>query len=196
MLSLEKQAEIKECCDFQYENGDRFEAFFEEVGEMYVFTRYIHERKSYSLSLDFQNLVRAVRNCSKRIYNNRVLDRNEEAQRKLEEYKLNSNDTTLEFYIYYNEIAICDMKIVAEQLVANLCDSLKNDFCNYRLGNKYDDWVKEPAIVLYFTRQSYIYSFEYDNIMKVSTALLRSFGMTKKGLRTNGYIVRIQDLVK
>jgi len=195
-LPLDKQAEIKESCTFQYEKEDRFEAFFQEVSETYVFTRYIHERKSSCLSLDFSNLVMAVRNCSKRIYNSRVLDRNEEALRILEEYKSKNTDTTLEFYIYYNDNVICDMNILAKMITENLCDSLKIDFQNYKLGNKYDDWVKEPAIILYFTRQSFIYSFGYDNIMNVSSAIFKTFGITNKGLRTNGYRVFIQSLIK
>jgi len=195
MLSPEKQAEIKERCDFRYESNERFEAFLKEVSEMYVITRYIHENKSGSLSLDFQNLVMAVRNCSKLIYNKRVLDRNEDAQRKLEEFKSSNLDSSLEFYIYYSEGAICDMKIVAEKFVENLCLSLKNDYCNYKLGNKNDDWVKEPAIILYFTRQTYIYSFEYDSIVETTQSVLKRYGVTSKGLRTNGYNVKIEPIV-
>lgn len=196
LLPSEQQAEIKNTITFQYERKDNFELFFQEVSETFVFARYIHERNSACFSLELFNLVLAVRNCAKNFYNAQILESNKIALEKLEEYKLTNIEPLLKFWIYYAENCNCDVEVVAKILIENLCDSLKCDFNNYMCGKKNDDWVREPAIILNFTRQGYIFSEEYNNIADISSRVFKRFGMSIKGLRTNGHQISLQKEIE
>lgn len=196
MLPSEQQAEIKTTFTSQRERKDDFELFFQEVSETFVFARYIHERNSACFPLELFNLALAIRHCAKNFYNAQILVSNKIALEKLEEYKLTNIEPSLQFWIYYAENYNGNIEIVAEMLVENLCDSLKYDFNNYVCGKKNDDWVREPAIILNFTRQGYIFSEEYNNIANISSMVFNNFGMSIKGLRTNGHQIFIQKEIK
>ena len=196
LLPLEQQAEINKTCIFQRESKDNFELFFQEVSETFVFARYLHERNSACFSLELFSLVFAVRNCAKSFYNAQILENNKIALEKLEEYKLTNIESSLKFWIYYAENNNCNIEIVAKALIENLCDSLKRDLKKYVCGKKNDDWVREPALVLNFTRQSYIFSKEYNNIADISSRVFKRFGMSTKGLRTNGHQVFLQEEIE
>lgn len=195
MLPPDLQVEIETNCTFQFELKDRFELFFQEVSEAFVFTRYIHERKSSCLSLDLFNLALAVRNCAKNFYNARIVERNKTALGKLEERLKTDIEPFLKFWIYYAVSEKCNIEVVAQSLVEKLCDSLKSDFGNYELGEKNDEWNRGPAIILNFSRQGFIYSMEYNNIVEVSLRVFKNFGMSNKGIRNNGYRVELRNLV-
>lgn len=196
LLPSEQQAEIKKAFTFQRERKDDFELFFQEVSETFVFARYIHERNSACFSLELFNLALAVRNCAKNFYNAQIIKSNKIALKKLEEYKLTNIEPSLKFWVYYAETYNCNIEVVAKILVENLCDSLKYDFNNYVCGKTNDDWIKEPTIILNFTRQGYIFNEEYNNIENISSRIFKSFGMSITGLRTNGHQIFLQKEIE
>jgi len=196
LLPPEQQVDIEKNCIFQYQNKDRFDLFFQEVSEAFVFARYIHERNSSCLSIDLFNLVSTVRNCAKNFYNARIVERNKTALGKLEERLKTDIDPYLKIWIYYTASEKCNIEVVAQRLVDKLCDSLKSDFGNYELGEKNDEWNRGPAIILNFSRQGFIYSMEYNNIVEGASRVSKSFGMSYKGIRTNGYHVLLRNIVE
>ena len=196
LLPSEQQVEIKKDFSPQWDKKCNFELFLHEVSETFVFARYIHERNSACFSLDLFSLVIAVRNSAKIFYNARILENNKIALAKLEEYKLTNIEPTLKFWIYYSESHNCDVEIVAKTLIENLCESLKLDYYNYECGKENDDWIGQPALILNFTRKSYIFSEEYNCIADISSSLFKRFGFASKGLRTNGYRVFMQKEIK
>lgn len=196
MLPLEQQIEIKNNCRLQNEKESGFDLLFQEVSEAFVFARYTHERNMVCFSLDFFNLVFAVRLCVKNLYNARIIDRNNEALEELEEYKLTNNEQFLFFYIYHGENHGCNIEMIAKDIVKNLCVTLKKDFLEYRLGGENDDWEKKAAIILHFSRQSYIFSFEYDSIVETTQSVFKKYGLPGNSFRTNGHNVKIEKLIE
>lgn len=196
MLPLEQQHEIESCCRLEYERQGGFNNLLKEVSEAFVFARYTHERKMVCFSIDFFNLAFAVRSCVKKLYNARIIDRNNEALEKLEEYKLANIEQTLVFYIYYDENHVCNVEMMAKDIVKHLCETLKKDYLEYQLGGVNDDWVKKAAIVLHFSRQSYIFSVEYDNIVETTRLVFKKYGMPGNSFRTNGHHVSIKKTIE
>lgn len=196
LLPSEQQIAIKKDFSFQWDKKGDFELFFQEVSETFVFARYIHERNSACFSLELFNLVIAIRNCAKNFYNAQILESNKIALEKLEEYKLTNIEPTLKFWIYYSENCNCNIEIVAKILIENLCESLKSDYNNYECGKENDDWVREPALILNFTRKSYIFSEEYNCIANISSSVFKRFGFSTTRLRTNGHQVFLQKEIE
>ena len=196
LIPSEQQAEIKRCFESLPGKKDDFDLLFQDVSETFVFARYIHERNSSCFSFELFHLVFAVRNCAKQFYNAQILEENRLELAKFEQRKSKNIEPSLKFWIYYNENHNCNIEEVAKMLVENLCDSLKCDFDNFVFSKRDHDLDRDPAIILNFTRQGYIYNEEYGNIMITSSKIFKIFGMSNKGIRTNGYQITLQKEVE
>lgn len=196
LIPSDQQNEIRLYYEKIPEAQTDFTLLLQEVSETFVFARYIHERKGSVLTFELFYLVYAVRNSAKKFYNIQIAEENRLELEKFEKRKSSGIDPSLKVWIYYDENCNCDVEEAAKMLVDNLCDSLKSDFDNYGLGEKGEDWARDPAIILNFSRMGYIYDSEYHNITMTSLEIFKRFGMSNKGMRTNGYHINLQKEIE
>lgn len=196
LIPPEQQNEIRMCYEEFPETKTDFKFLFEEVSETFVFARYIHERKGSCLAYELFYLVFAVRDSAKKLYNIQISEQNRLELEKFEKRKSGNMEPSLKFWIYYNENCNCDVEEAAKMLADNLCTSLRSDFDYYALYDIDEKFYGGPFIMLNFTRLGYIYNDEYGNVMMTSLKVLKRFGISYKGLRTNGYQINLQKEIQ
>lgn len=196
LLPSEKQNEIKDNFQFLYEKNLDFDLFLQEVADTFVFARYMHERKRACFSLELFNLVYVVRTCAKSFYNSQIRKNNNLELIKFESFKKEYIEPELKVWIYCDQIYNHQISSIANEIINQLTPSLKNDILKYHCIPKNKDWVNEYGIELWFSRKGYMYSDEYDNIVNISTQIFTKYGISHKGIRTNGYQIYLQKEIE
>lgn len=196
LLPSEKQNEIKDNFQFQYEKNHDFDLFLQEVADTFVFARYLHERKRACFSLELFNLVYVVRNCAKSFYNSQIRKNNNLELIKFESLKKEYLEPELKVWIYYDWNYNHQISAIANEIINKLTTSLKKDILEYHYIEKNEDWVNEYGIEMRFSRQGYMYSDEYDDIVNVSTKVFNEHGISHKGIRTNGYQIHLHKEIE